>query len=339
MLSLMESENQCIKASLKIKSDMNLIPLIQSGEHSPVFIVDGDSCIVSLNSAALGSRDAEYYIGTDIHSHIFETNASLNTQKVFFRNSWYDLRSESIRFNNEECTKMVFTEEKGYPSLDELKNVQRMSEVLVHRVRSPLTGMQGYLDMVLEGEEGLKQESKHRLQKVDKGIQYLFDMMDNLKQIYDLNITREEFLTESVDAINVTTELLNNYTEEIQKKIEITIQEDANIFQADRTTLSSVLHVLLSNALEHSRNEENSVKIQFDSAYQVSVTNRGNRIEDERVNDLFRPFVTSKADRMGLGLTLAYMYAQQSNGTIYLSSNKTDEITFTFSVAPKEYLQ
>jgi len=335
----MESEMICTATSLKFESDMTQIQLIQSGENSPVFIVDRDGYIVRLNSVALGKQDSKLFIGTDIHSHIFIADSSLNTQKVFFRNSWYDLRCESVRYNNEECKKMVLANEIGYPGIDELKHVQRMSEVLVHRVRSPLTGMQGYLDMVLEGEDNLNPKSKQRLLKVDEGIQYLFDMMDNLKQIYDQNIVNESPTTASSDSKKIGTELINGYPEEIQKNIQVTIQNDAEEFKADHVILSSILNILLSNAIEHGGNGDETVKIQFDSPYQVSVTNSGKQIDDALKNEIFQPFVTSKADHMGLGLTLAFMYAKQSKGIISLSSNKKDEITFTFSVPPEKYIK
>jgi len=339
MLLLMETETICTATSLNCKTDMTQIQLIQSGENNPVFIVDSSGFIVKLNSSALGKQDTKSFIGTDIHSHIFVPDSSTNIQKAFFRDSWYDLRSELVRYNNEECKKMVLAKEIGYPGIDELKNVQRMSEVLVHRVRSPLTGMQGYLEMVLDGENELHPKSKQRLQKVDEGIQYLFDMMDNLKQIYDQNIVNENPISASADTKKIGSELINVYPEEIQKNIQITFNNSADEFKTDYTTLYSVLSILLSNALEHSGNGGETVKIQFDSPYQVSVTNRGIRIEDELKNEIFKPFVTSKADHMGLGLTLAFTYAKQSKGTISLSSNKNDEITFTFSVPPEKYIK
>lgn len=339
MLLLMESETICTGKSLNCKSDMTQIQLIQSGENTPVFIIDSDGYIVKLNSVALGKQDPKIFVGTDIQSHVFIADSSSNTQKAFFRDTWYDIRNELVEYNNEECKKMVLAKEIGYPGIDELKNVQRMSEVLVHRVRSPLTGMQGYLEMVLEGEDKLNPKSKQRLQKVDEGILYLFDMMDNLKQIYDQNIDSESPITAIADTKKVGTELLNGYPEEVRKNIEITFQNSADEFKADHITLSSVLSVLLSNALEHGGNGDKSVRIQFHSPYQVSVTNSGDRIADAIKSEIFHPFVTSKADHMGLGLTLAFMYANQSNGTIALSSNKKDEITFTFSVPPEKYIK
>jgi signal transduction histidine kinase len=335
----MKSETICTATSLNCKNEMTQIQLIQSGEHTPVFIVDSDGYIVKINSKALGKQPIKSFIGTDIHSHVFIADSPSITQKAFFRDSWYDLRSELIRYNNEECKKMVLVKEIGYPGIDELKNVQRMSEVLVHRVRSPLTGMQGYLEMVLEGEDELNPKSKERLQKVDNGIQYLFDMMDNLKQIYDQNIVNENPTSASADTKKSVNELINVYPEEIQKKIKVVFNNSGDKFNTDQTTLYSVLSILLSNALEHGGNGDKTVKIQFDSPYQVSITNRGKRIDEKLKNDIFQPFVTSKADHMGLGLTLAYMYAKKSNGNISLSSNKKDEITFTFSLPPEKYLK
>lgn len=328
----------CTAKSLNCKSDMTQIQLIQSGENTPVFIVNGDGYIIKLNSAALGKQDSKLFIGTDIHSHVFITDSSSETRKAFFRDSWYDLSSELVRYNNEECKKMVLAKQVDYPGIEELKNVQRMSEVLVHRVRSPLTGMQGYLEMVLEGGDELNPKSKQRLQKVDEGIQYLFDMMDNLKQIYDQNIVEESPTAASADTKKISTELINEYPEEIQKKIQIAFKKGAGEFKADHVTLYSVLSVLLSNALEHNANGGETVEIQFDSPYQVFVTNRGKSIAKDLKSEIFQPFVTSKADHMGLGLTLAFMYAKQYNGTISLASNKENDITFTFSVPPEKYL-
>ena len=63
---------------------------------------------------------------------------------------------------------------------------------------------------------------------------------------------------------------------------------------------------------------------------QLSVSDRGSGIPDEKLNAVFEPFFTSKAEGMGMGLSIARTIVEAHNGQI--SARNRDQGGATFRI-------
>ena len=63
---------------------------------------------------------------------------------------------------------------------------------------------------------------------------------------------------------------------------------------------------------------------------QLSVSDRGHGIPEDKLKDVFEPFYTSKAEGMGMGLSIARTIIEAHNGT--LSANNRDHGGATFRI-------
>lgn len=94
---------------------------------------------------------------------------------------------------------------------------------------------------------------------------------------------------------------------------------------ADRTHLEIVLFNLLSNALDavtaaHVRPREMLLCTRVvGAAVQVSIEDSGQGVADELAARLFEPFVTSKRDGMGLGLSISRELTRQFGGELHVT--------------------
>ena len=61
---------------------------------------------------------------------------------------------------------------------------------------------------------------------------------------------------------------------------------------------------------------------------QLSVSDRGSGIPDEKLNAVFEPFFTSKAEGMGMGLSIARTIVEAHNGVISAKNRDHGGATF-----------
>jgi len=80
------------------------------------------------------------------------------------------------------------------------------------------------------------------------------------------------------------------------------------------------LSLLVQNGIDHTPKGE-EIAIKAESNRVITVTTNGAVIQDEIAKNLFNPFVTTTANNLGIGLTLALLYTKQFDGIIFLSEN------------------
>jgi two-component system sensor kinase FixL len=105
---------------------------------------------------------------------------------------------------------------------------------------------------------------------------------------------------------------------------------------ADRVQIQQVLINLMRNAIEAMRDSnrrELLVRTFHDGgAICVEVRDTGPGIADEIANQLFQPFVTTKAGGMGIGLSISRRIIQSHGSDLQYQSNADGGATFSFSL-------
>lgn len=112
---------------------------------------------------------------------------------------------------------------------------------------------------------------------------------------------------------------------------------ESSIVVADRVQIQQVLINLMRNAMEAMRDSE--VKELVVRTLQVSpdwlrveVADTGPGISDEVAPRLFQPFVTTKANGMGIGLSISRRIIESHGGELSVSRNAAGGATFAFTL-------
>lgn len=301
--------------------------------EEPVFIVEKDSNVICVaNNAALsfyGPFNPEGELITDV-AHFESENTAEGL--VFVLNRWLYARQEQFYWNKKLYIKLTLKQISSIPDENTLATIQRMIAVLLHRLRSPMTGMRGYLETV---QDINSDKDKRKLEKVGEGLDYLFDIMDELELLHhtDAFIDDEPTSTHS-DTKTVFQNLLSSYPHDFSNRVEI-INQTEDLFHFNPTELTRILTLLLNNITEHSSAAKYPVKIEVHSSRQLSITNYGTPIPEKIAEDLFFPFVTTKANNLGIGLSLAQLIASRRRSVIILTENSVESgITFTLLCSP-----
>lgn len=311
----------------------NTLRTLLSDFQYPVFIVGKESNEISVANRAVlsvcGSFNPEGELLTDIVH--FEAN-NVAAGAAFFDNRWLNASQEQFYWNKKLYIKLALKQISSIPDEHTLTTIRRLVAVLLHRLRSPMTGMRGYLEMV---QDVNSDKDKRKLEKVGEGLDYLFEIMDELELLHhaDAFIDDEPTSTHS-DTESVIQNVLLSYPAGLRNRVEI-INHSKDHFHFNPTELTRMLSLLLNNVAEHPTAARQPVKIEIHSPRQLSVTNYGKPIPDDIVEYLFFPFVTTKANNLGIGLSLAQLIATRRRAAIILTENSiTAGITFTLLCSP-----
>jgi two-component system sensor histidine kinase AtoS len=203
---------------------------------------------------------------------------------------------------------------------------------LAHEIKNPLAGIRGALEIFM---------NELSLSKEDKAV---FEEM--LFQVKKLDILTKCFLeyarppspqfipTSINDILNNTVGFLTKHNlHKNLEKVEILreLGDDLPIVAVDPIQLQQIIMNLVFNALDAM---PSGGKIIFRTAYdgdsvEISVSDTGHGMEKEVADNIFKPFFTTKAKGMGIGLSICKRLVEQHNGTISVSSGESGT---TFSI-------
>jgi two-component system sensor kinase FixL len=108
--------------------------------------------------------------------------------------------------------------------------------------------------------------------------------------------------------------------------------------QVDRVQIQQVLVNLVGNAVEAMRTSPAEVRRILirtsigDDAVEVAVADRGVGLPPGSETKIFEPYVTTKADGMGMGLSICRTIVEAHGGRLWASSNPDGGATFFFTL-------
>ena len=185
-----------------------------------------------------------------------------------------------------------------------------------HDLRTPLTAICGYLDL-------LEQEEKSTT--IERYIEIIRNRADVLTELieelfrYSVIISGERLVVREPIAINgILEESIAAFYTTLNKRgivPNIKITQAKIVRSLDRSSLIRVFSNLLNNAIKYS---DGDLDITLTDSGEVIFANTASRLNEVQVGKLFDRFYTVEAARKstGLGLAIARTLIEQMNGTI-----------------------
>ncbi|MBE6595955.1 MAG: HAMP domain-containing histidine kinase [Ruminococcaceae bacterium] len=186
---------------------------------------------------------------------------------------------------------------------------------LSHDLRTPLTAIYGYLEL-------LKKEEKS--ENVTRYLAFIENRTEAMRQLteelfrYSVILSTQNVTPEAVDVGAMLEESLASfYGAFVERGIEprITFPDARVVRVLDKGALSRILGNVLSNALKYS---EGDLAITLTDGGTLSFTNRAPGLDEVQVGRLFDRFFTVESARnsTGLGLAIAKTLAERIGGRI-----------------------
>jgi two-component system sensor kinase FixL len=174
-------------------------------------------------------------------------------------------------------------------------------------------------------------EDSERAGEVIRGMRALLKRGDVEKATLDMNE-----IVQDVVALTRSEALVPNVS------IRIELAEELPPVRGARVLLQQVLMNLILNGSEamgvSSRADANELSIRTSSdgkQVEVQVRDAGVGLDSESVNRIFDPFVTSKADGLGIGLSISRSIVEAHGGRLWATQNPDGGATFYFTVPRK----
>ena len=139
-------------------------------------------------------------------------------------------------------------------------------------------------------------------------------------------LSKAPFERENLDLNEVARETIDLLaTSAVARKVELTrlISQNALPILGDHIQLQQVILNLVVNGIDAMRNTSGEDRIisirtaRVEKFAELSVSDRGPGIPEDKLKEVFEPFFTSKADGMGMGLSIARTIIEAHNGQIW----------------------
>lgn len=224
--------------------------------------------------------------------------------------------------------------------LEQMKH--ELISIATHELRTPITGIKGYLDMVLEGDAGeINPEAKAMLQEVVKINERLADLVDDLLNVGRVEQGRIEVKPVAMDLANLVESVVKELKLQAEAKKLNLIVNPGNLPQvkADPDRVKQVLVNLIGNAVKYT--EAGQVEVTFAQDEKMVICNvrdTGIGMKPEEQKHLFEQFYRAKNEKTrqiigtGLGLWITKKIVEMMGGKIWVESVEGKGSTFSFSL-------
>ncbi len=188
-----------------------------------------------------------------------------------------------------------------------------------HDLRTPLTAIQGYLDL-LEREEGLSPNTRRYLDSIHNRMEAMTKLTDELFR-YSLAADQPELSPEPVDLRRILEESLVSFYASLGRRgivPDISLPERPVVRTLDPSAVSRIFGNIISNALKYSSGDFSAV---LDETGRAVFSNAAPGLDPVSAAKLFDRFYTVETGRgsTGLGLSIAKLLTQRMGGTIQAS--------------------
>ncbi|MFI4950601.1 MAG: PAS domain S-box protein [Caulobacterales bacterium] len=214
-----------------------------------------------------------------------------------------------------------------------------MASALAHELNQPLSAISNYM----KGAEQLLDATPQNREKIKRGLHSSAEQAiragDIIRKLRDFVAKREvERQVENLpQLLEEACALAMIGARERGVRLRFAIARDADLVFADKIQIQQVVLNLVRNAIDAMdgtprRDLVVSAMTIGDNMRQVSVADTGSGVAPEQVDQLFRPFHSTKAQGMGVGLSISRTIVEAHGGRIWAEPNRGGGTIFHFTM-------
>lgn len=223
------------------------------------------------------------------------------------------------------------------------RELEAFSYAVAHDVRTPLRGIDGFSQLVLEDHgEVLPPEGLAQLRRVRAGAQRMAELIDDV--LYLAWLARCECKRQHVDVTAIVDSILSaRMRAEPERSVDVVVEEGM-FAEADPYLVRLVFDCLLDNAWKftaHTQGPRIEVgKREADGEVIFFVRDNGVGFEMKHATRLFEAFHRLHPGALypgtGIGLAASHRVATKHGGRLWATSTVGEGSTFELTLAPKE---
>lgn len=217
-------------------------------------------------------------------------------------------------------SKIFKNEFKKNLKLEKLATIGELSSRLAHDLRNPLSYISMSTQMLKS--KTTEKDTAEKLEIIEKGVDRMSHQLNDVVNFVKL----KEPELKLWDLKSILKECFDRL--KIPDSIRVTLPEKPLPVKCDRVQFEVLFINLISNAVDSIKNN-GSIEIRVDTSSnktKIEITDSGNGIPEEKLEQIFEPLVTYKKSGTGLGLASCKSIIENHKGTIHAKNNPT---TFT----------
>ena len=308
--------------------------------------------LMSVNVLQLDDNFVLNIILTDL------TDQKENQERLKRRTDQLEQKNQELEIANKELAFQLIEKEKQRAELKivktdvkELEGLNTHKESIIgtlsHDLRSPLTGIIGLTELLMENFESLeKSKVKEMLDLLYESSTDELRMLDYLVEWARIKYASETFnptKIELAEYVKNSFKTLNEIAVRKDIQLNLSIEEKLDVF-ADGRMLLSILQNIISNSIKHScAGSEILVSAERkEDKIVVSIKDSGNGMSKERIAKLFIPQLVSVSNEtleskgIGIGLLIVKGFLDKHNCRIWVESTEGAGSTFYFTLPANE---
>ena len=242
----------------------------------------------------------------------------------------------------------AFSQELEAKVRERTQELREFVSVVYHELNTPITAINGYTAMLLDGKAGaLDEQQAHFLSIAQNNTQRLMRLVADLSDVSKIEDGRLSIRREIVDlrqAVDEMVRSLANLVVEKDLELDINLAPDALRVQGDPQRVAQILSNLVGNACRYTpRGGQVSIASRrTDDFVETTVSDTGIGIREDELERIFERFYRSDDSRVrdqsgtGLGLAISRSLVELHGGRLWVKSQIGEGSTFGFTLPQAE---
>lgn len=327
-------EGKIVEATNAVETVLGYEPKYLIGQHISALFFQDETIeslqLINIIDKVITGRKIKLKSGEFLFMDITIETLDFETYKLMVTT----FRDASERFKHENELKLM-----NEQLSESNKTKDKFFSIIAHDLKSPLTALLGYSEMLYEDANNLSIdeiiEYSRNMNNVSKN---LFELLENLLSWSRIQRGSIDFEPELIEFFPLVKNIENLYAARFEQKNITFIKElnENDFVYADSNMLLTILRNLVSNSIKFTPNN-GTIKIRFYQLQNYSVIDvfdNGIGLSKEMINEILitngtksRPG-TDKEKGTGLGLLLSCDFIYRHNGTLDIKSTPNQETIF-----------
>ncbi|MFW6353111.1 MAG: sensor histidine kinase [Verrucomicrobiota bacterium] len=331
-----------------------------------VFMIDADNAVVMANEplgelvqgteSPVGRRLESLIQGTDFFAYVREVKAGRKPEfsvvevTMGRRTRWFEITGSQLPEQASPDGRLTLF---VLHDITERKRLERVRTEFVanisHELRTPVTIIKGFADMLAEEDTDLSaEERRHYVKKIQGSVQRLNLMLEDLLMLSRLETNPDALQPEMSSLGTIVRETTEDFHLRLEKgqTLQVKIAEGPDELMLDALRISQVVENLLENVLRHAKGFSRiEVRTHRDAeGVTCEVEDDGPGVPAKDLPHLFERFYRVEKGRSresggtGLGLSIVKHIVQQHGGEVHAVSQVGQGTTIGFKIPYPEHI-